>query len=355
MSNSVYSASNEAGAATVNATPVQPGNFQASAALAGANPVDIYVERVLAKVKVTNTNGTEGITSSEATNKPLFNDGSTLEEKAIFPVVTGYHLAATSKTSYLLKSLNFTTTWSKASWNDITNKRSYWAKSATTEYDYNPYTTSHTTQTMYCQENTSATKTTLVALAQLKLGSATGSNMESFVKHGGFYYMKTDYLANAASFLTTNKFTHTSGNSDWNNYIEVKKSEKSGAKPWEVTIQLTEGGENLTNIQQDETESTADAINTLLNENFGGAWMWTDGKAYFYVPIEHFGTEDAATGVVRNHAYELTIEAVKGLGTPVFDPDEDIVPEKPTDSESSISARINVLKWRVVKQSVTLE
>lgn len=355
MSNSVYE---DASGNEVTATAVQPGNFQASATLAQSNPVDIYVERVLAKVTV--TNGVAGITSNEAEDAPLFNDGTTLAAKKILPVITGYHLAATSAQSLLLKSLNWTnTTW--ANWNDCTNKRSYWAYTdESIEEEYQAYTTQTTTAPMYCMENTSSTKTTLVALAQLKLvdGEGNQTDMTSFVKHGGFYYLVDDYKENADGFLgnATNNITYGDANSTaWLDYVEIVPSTKLDAKPWEVTIQLTADANNLTNIKKNgvayanTAEAVAD-INNLLNTNFDGAWMWTEGKAYFYVPIEHFGTDGAEIGVVRNHYYQLTISSVKGLGTPVYDPSEKIVPQTPDGGESLISARVNILKWRVVKQ-----
>ena len=38
-----------------------------------------------------------------------------------------------------------------------------------------------------------------------------------------------------------------------------------------------------------------------------------------------------------------------------FDPEEVIVPQKPTNDETYLGARINILSWRVVKQNIDLE
>jgi hypothetical protein len=60
--------------------------------------------------------------------------------------------------------------------------------------------------------------------------------------------------------------------------------------------------------------------------------------------------------MVRNHLYDITISAVQGLGTPVYDPSRIITPEKPEDDQFSyIAAQINVLAWRVIQQDVTLQ
>ena len=61
-------------------------------------------------------------------------------------------------------------------------------------------------------------------------------------------------------------------------------------------------------------------------------------------------------GVVRNHIYDLSLNDITGIGTPVFDPDDVIVPTKPEDEQLwYLAARIKVLKWRLVKQDVSFE
>ena len=59
---------------------------------------------------------------------------------------------------------------------------------------------------------------------------------------------------------------------------------------------------------------------------------------------------------MRNHIYDLTLSSIKGIGTPVFDPDDVIIPERP-DIENLyyLAARINVLAWKVVSQTVNFE
>lgn len=100
-----------------------------------------------------------------------------------------------------------------------------------------------------------------------------------------------------------------------------------------------------------------------IRNNVEVAKIW-NGKAYYIVDIQHLGVQEmegttyleAYYGTVRNHAYQITFSAVKGLGTPVYDP-EAIIPEpvKPDDTESFIEAKINVLSWHLIKQDVTLQ
>ena len=72
---------------------------------------------------------------------------------------------------------------------------------------------------------------------------------------------------------------------------------------------------------------------------------------YYFTSIKHkIGTEEARDGVVRNHYYKVKITGITGLGTPVFDPSINIVPEEVVDDNSYVAAQINVLSWAVVAQ-----
>jgi hypothetical protein len=87
------------------------------------------------------------------------------------------------------------------------------------------------------------------------------------------------------------------------------------------------------------------------------ALLYKSGQTYYIVDIEHFGTKQAYYGVVRNHVYQIDINSIKGYGSPIFDGYSDVVtPEYPDDEDESsyVAARINVLSWKVVKQSVDI-
>ena len=82
------------------------------------------------------------------------------------------------------------------------------------------------------------------------------------------------------------------------------------------------------------------------------------GRTYYYTPIKHLGKKDseAEYGVVRNHSYQVEISSIKGLGTPVYDPDsEKIIPTLPSDDKTYLAAKISVLSWRVVSDKVNLD
>lgn len=91
------------------------------------------------------------------------------------------------------------------------------------------------------------------------------------------------------------------------------------------------------------------------------AKVYPSGHTYYYHDIEHLGDNDLTGkyGIVRNHIYEINLKHVYGLGTPVYVPDggkgEDIIPEKPSDDETYLAAKINILSWRVVNNNATLD
>lgn len=81
------------------------------------------------------------------------------------------------------------------------------------------------------------------------------------------------------------------------------------------------------------------------------------GRTYYYTPIKHLGKKGsiAEYGIVRNHSYQVELNSIKGFGTPVYDPNKVIVPVVPSDDLTYLAARINVLSWRVVPSKVDLE
>ena len=81
------------------------------------------------------------------------------------------------------------------------------------------------------------------------------------------------------------------------------------------------------------------------------------GRTYYYTPIKHLGKPRsiAEYGIVRNHSYQVELNSIKGFGTPVYDPTKVIVPVVPSDDLTYLAARINVLSWRVVPSTVDLD
>ena len=85
--------------------------------------------------------------------------------------------------------------------------------------------------------------------------------------------------------------------------------------------------------------------------------IWNNGYTYYYLTLRHFGALDfpGYYGVVRNHIYSTTVDKLKGLGTPVWDPNEKIYPEPTAPDGNNLSAKIEVLSWRLVTDSYEFE
>lgn len=345
------------------ASDLTAANFATSEDLAKKAPVEVYVERVLARVDAMAAN-----VEVEGEDVVLDQDQNvTLTAK-----ILGYKLYSTSEESYLIKNIANKVDAYTWSWNDAANKRSYWATiPADMDYDvaisYNgieDFTGAKYQE--YVQENTGAktndiatdraTKLLVKAKLQKAVNGGTPVDAGTIIQYKGMYFTEDGFLALVNSSLQGYTYEKTVDegtlvSNDWTNYIKIVKSGAEDAKAWEIAVVL--------DVNEEKPFPGTDAVKLQMEEalsNLGTAWCWNEGAAYFYVDIEHFGTGDEAIGIVRNHIYQLTISKIKGLGTPVYDPNEIIIPEKtPVEPSSYVAARINILKWKLVKQNVTLE
>lgn len=341
MSNSAYLQDGN----NMVATPLTDANIQSSEALAKENPVTITVERVLAKVSIAENE------SLSVTGKDVKLDGANI---TLEPEIVGYQIVQTNPKSYLLKNIDgINATWN---WNDDANFRSYWANSYEPEaYTYYSYkdVVEDGTNLAYCHENTSGeeTATTLLVAAKIK---AEGKDAETIIKYKGMYYTEKGLNTYINSQLSECYYTVDANDSqvaksnDWSNYLKVQASSEEGAKPWAVEIVLD--GQPATATAEEV------AAAQVIIDGLDKGMQWTDGDAYFYVPIKHNVAGQDLEGVVRNHFYQLSVNSISGLGTPVYDPSEKIeFFDKPTDEEYYIAAKIQILKWNMVSQDVALE
>lgn len=133
---------------------------------------------------------------------------------------------------------------------------------------------------------------------------------------------------------------------------------------YNVYVILSEEGAKSTwqigDAPQTESFATSADVNKYIRDAVGDAMVWKNGYTYYYFDIQHLNTVSTTSedpgyyGVVRNHAYKTTVKSVTGLGTPVYNPDEVIYPEKPKYDESIISAEIDILQWRIVENNYEL-
>ena len=346
MTNSVYA--NAAGI-QVDATELTIDNFQTTAEKAMDNPVNVYVERVTAKLNV-------------AAGDAAFDTGVTFGDTAVYAKVYGWDVIGNQTESYYIKSID--PTWTDAAlgfvWNDAPYFRSYWAsKSVANAVDgtmaYNDLTNNNST-IEYLGEQVGSRATYVVA-AQLQ--DASGTALEIAQWYGTNYVGEEALLAAVAPTLK-NKLVQFNG---VDTYTAIDDSQLKcvaglqGAESYEVSFQLADGVETDNWYSFDGANYTAVANPNAELAKVEPAKVWKDGMTYYYADVKHLGSTGTIGeyGIIRNHSYKVAINGVKGWGTPVYDPEAQVVPVKPTDKETYISAEIEVLSWRVVSYDVTLE
>ncbi len=349
----------------VLATDITGKTFETKDA-AKASPVDVYVERVVAKVKIAS------VAENFAQGAEIEVDGKTV---TLTQEINGVEIADVAEKSYLFKNLTGCASWGWANWNDAANHRSYWAVCPEdgmtyANYSWNAITTPVAAgKVFYAQENTGTPRTTKVLVtATLK----ENGQPCTFLRWAGNYYSKPEFKKQYATLLKSEGFKiKTDGgfrsiNPDDFDYLPVGEATVEGThayfvankgfKGYETTVQLTETAKALSFVKA-EADCTADDVNNFLAEKTNRVWLWEGGKAYYFVEIEHFGPADSdfAVGVVRNHIYSLALNSLSGPGVAVFDPNEVIIPETPSEDLFYLAATININKWKVVTQTVNFK
>lgn len=401
MSNSIYAENG----ARVCASSVS-GHVEENRDDATNNPVDIYVERVVAKATTTvNTdNGWEKITSGADDGKYKIKVGKinidAEHEKDVYAVVQGWGLADENRTAELEKQIDVSSNsnWTSAilgidPWTSPDYHRCFWSSSVPftvssgnnpiVNHKFSDFTTPFGTTPLYTCPNTptyeeyntqkinekpydnTLTKV-LVAAKLVYYDSDNNSRPADICKYRGMQilgeknvltqvakdhsdYWKVDpenpskHILLASTDLEYTK-TNLDGSDPLNSY-EVRPVLKAGVK-----VYKKKSGDSF------ETTDSNDELNKKLAES--PVQVRKDGMTYYYTPIRHLAESKdkwAYYGVVRNHSYRITINTISGFGTPVYDPDEFIDPVIPKDTETYLAARINVLLWRVVPSSVDLD
>ena len=352
MSNSAYVKGTNT---VITATPITIENIASSESAAMAAPVQVFVERVAAKVTLKE-------------NKNNFDTGITDPDgKKIYAHIVGWDVNTTLDHSYLVKEID--ATWQDAilgfTWNDEPYYRSYWAKSVAangenvkydTDFSYAGLTNTVNTG-VYCLENTGNKYTKVVIAAELVDESQNPVQVARLYSEMYTFDGIKNVIANA---LKDHYYygDETTKHTILPEHIDFFVAGTSGKDSYTVKYRLTEEAAQLKWYYTDDagktfTAKTAVEVNNYL-ATLEGAQAW-NGKSYYTVDIEHLGTNHIK-GVVRNHSYVITVDGISGLGTPVYNPNTVVTePIKPEETTSYVSARINVLSWKIVNQNVTLQ
>ena len=350
MSNSVYANKHNQ---VVDAVALTEENIGKNADEALANPVTIHVERVAAKVVYT------------AKNDGKFDTGKEINGVKVYAQIEAFELYNDYEQSRLLKRIN--PNWATedanfgfTNWNDVDWFRSYWAQSLDTAFPNNSFAWATDNTSLdkwnYLGENTrsgEANRTKVIVKATLVKES--GSPIEVVNWYGKDYVGEGELKIVVANTL---KYTYFSG--DGSTFTGLTPEDLActtrlpeAENAYEVYFQLSEVGAAKNWYKYENGNYNTIADDTLNGElaKVQPALVYNDGMTYYWLDIKHLGQKDSTTeyGIVRNHVYKVNITDIKGYGTPVYDKNEAfIVPDKPEDIVTYVSAQINILSWRVV-------
>lgn len=473
-SSTFYDASLTATEGNSIAVKIKDTDIKATEELARTNPVDVYVERVAAKVRVTQTwsqmeegDVIKDVTLDGTTEKfiavalkdargNVIRVGNNATDPQAYVIFRNWDLWWTADKSYLFKKVGDWDSQLGWTWNNPSFFRSYWAENpASVTLSKHNYlypsrkigkgdSNTYADYTAYCLENAAdpgnnglkkwynpelaTSNRTLVYLSALIVTVDTDKKAKpvDLAEWAGYKYTKANVLTamfepNVNEFYFLNKedvknppATDDKGNviesgSTSYTYIPVKVSDLelvSGMNAGQATddkedsprylsfVNLIPEAKGLWNKKTTVDGSELEVVEQIYQkvgttgegrgiykpvdvetvneqlESVGGAKVWDGGRTYYYQELRHLnktGVDNESKsffyGVVRNHIYEVILEKVTGLGTPVLnykdenDQDvwEDITPQKPTPDAYFLGARLNILSWRVVNNNTSLD
>lgn len=322
---------------------------------AKANPVDIYVERVAAKITSTASGATES----------KFKVGETATGTPVYAMIKGWGIAKENTMANLIKVIE--PTWTETAigfnWNDANFNRCYWETTPNNDGTYkswDTYTKTKIGDVYYTAPNTSDAETNRpIYVAAAQLVDVNGNPLE-ISKYKGVQYLSEDDVKKV--ILNENKNQ---------NFYKVVSTTDAGTKyesldvtdlvfavdakkPYEVKAKVKDG----VVVYQKTGEAYAvatEAANTAFGAN--NAVIYKEGMTYYWTSVKHLGAKGKTGefGMVRNHFYKVDVTKITGFGTAVYDKNTDFVPVTPEDEPTTyLAARINVLSWRVVANGVEL-
>ena len=384
MSNSVY-----VNAGTDVCASLVAGHVKTSEADAKTNPVDLYVERVAAKVTADFDlnafevgNGTNWDTNKYGTKTAVGKIG----DYNVYAVIDGWGLADENGKAEVEKQVE--TTWADGTlgitpWTTYDYRRCFWENSVDfssgagsnrpVNHSFN-YFKAKKQEVLYTLPNTPLSPITdknenyvtkfLVAATLKYEDGAHNWHTADICRYNGVEILGVDNLKTQVALTFSKYYTSTD---DGTTHTQLTKDDITFAEPttssmksYQVTPTLAADPAGTKKYYTKSstgtyTEVSKDDVNAAIGAD--KAEIRTDGKAYYYVPIRHLATDPTTIGyygVVRNHFYKITLNGIKGFGTPVYNPDKEIDPTVPTYSNTYLAARVQVLQWRVVNQNVSL-
>lgn len=378
------------------------------------NPVEVFVERVNAKVKtvVDNANFQQVNTDVELdgvnfngkykTKKPVgklttMQSNGSSKETEVYAYIEGWGLGDEDGQAMLYKQIDVQN-WTDATlgfssatnpWSVAAYHRCFWGKSVAfggtstnspVNYPYNHINaklgtalyTLPNTPTSYGEEYADPMKsyfTKIMVAARLAyLDEAGTAHPAEICTYKGQKFLGKDNVKKViASELNTYYKKNVSATTGEETYTQIEASDidfsstvTSGSGLKLQNYQVVADLKGLTDLYQKKGGNFEPVNVATVRAEMQQAPVdiSNGGRTYYYTPIKHLGIakSQAEYGVVRNHSYQVEISSIKGFGTPVYNPDsEKIIPTLPSDDLTYLAAKISVLSWRVVSDKVDLD
>ena len=375
MSNSVYLNNNKE---IVDAVALTAENIAKDEFKALENPITIHVERIAAKV--------EYDASDLGYGKGIFKVGEVEKtdttddvKTTVFARIEGFELYNDYETSKLIKEINpvwgLTSSYLGFNWNDVDARRSFWAVSLDTKFPDNNFDWKNDNIVIggskYLGENTrkwsKADDVRTKVIVKATLVEQVGNEfkpLEVVNWWGKDYVGEKQLLTVVANTLVNTYFT----SEEEGKFVGLAPADIKcvGRNPkdknaYEVYFAISDDSKSKKWFKYENgTYKSIDVA--VINEELASvqpARVYKEGMTYYYTDIRHLANDTekiGAYGVVRNHVYRVNITDIQGFGTPVYDPEVDfITPEKPVDIDTFVAAQINILSWRVVDNTTTLQ
>lgn len=381
------------------------------------NPVNVYVERINAKVKASiaadNTNFTK-VTTDEIVDGVNFNgkyktnekvgdltvtksDGST-EDIPVFAYIEAWGVADENDQATYYKQIDVQN-WTDATlgfdgtdtpWSSRDYHRCFWSKGIAfagtsvhlpTNHPFSDYK-ANLGEALYTLPNTptnylgttgkaydnpmKSELTKFLVTARLAYTDASGNILPAEIcTYNGQKFLGQDKVKKVIADGLGTYYKMTTSATGTTTYTKIE--------PTDIEFSTTMDGS--LKLQDYQVVAKLKSSITELYRMSGGSYVAADmavvkkevqalpveihngGRTYYYTPIKHLGKPGsiAEYGIVRNHSYQVDLNSIKGFGTPVYDPDKNIIPIVPSDDLTYLAARINVLSWRVVPSKVNLD
>lgn len=386
MSNSVYVANGVEKCASI-----VTGHVATDAVTAKGNPVDLYVERVVAKVQPTiDANYTAGGRKWEKINGKDAIKVGVYGTNDIYAVVDGWGVADEDGKAELVKQVN--TAWNDDNlgisvWTSSDYHRCFWTSSVAfaagsngaegnvpVNHSYNDFAARQLTDCAYTLPNApttvnadpyASTLTKMVLVTHLVYKDGADYKNAEICQYRGLQYLGVEDVKTAVANNFADYYINKGGTRTKLQPSDIEFTTKApDIKDYQVvatlrTLAADEILQKKTGTTEDPssyTDVNKEVFQDLMNKE--PAQIRKDGKAYYFIPIRHLGTDPTKLGyygIVRNHVYSINIQNMYGFGTPVYDPDKTIDPTIPSNDATYLAARINVLSWRVVKYNADLD